>query len=394
MSSRLVHGRPTVLLLGPHLGAISGVSAHVGSLLRSQLGESFLLDHFVIGSEGRRESTLGRAWRLFTSVFQFAGTLRRVRPAIVHLNTSLNAGAFWRDLVYLLLARGTGSRVLYQVHGGKLPREFLGRTPMMQSLLRRILSLPDVIVVLAEQELRAYREFVPGQQVLLIANAVDCQPYRALRRAHAGREGPLRLVYLGRLAREKGLYELLEAVAAACDAGVALHLTLVGSGPEEQGLRQATALHLLNREVTFAGAAFGVDKAQRLASSDVFVLPSYGEGLPYALLEGMAAGNAVIATAVGAIPDIVVPGVHGRLVEPRDPSAIASAICGMAGDCEAMARMQAASAQLIASRYSPERFLARFQDLYESLVAGIPATARSDGATSHPNLPRAAKCAE
>lgn len=394
MSSRLEHGRPTVLLLGPHLGAISGVSAHVRSLLRSQLGDAFVLDHFVIGSEGRRESAMGRAWRLFTSVFQFAGTLRRVRPAIVHLNTSLNAGAFWRDLVYLLLARSSGCRVLYQVHGGKLPREFLGSSRLLQSFLHRILSLPDVIVVLAEQELRAYREFVPGQQVLLIANAVDCQPYIALRRGDAGQDGPLRLVYLGRLAREKGLYELLEAAGTARDAGVALHLTFVGSGPEESGLRQATALHRLVREVTFAGAAFGIDKAQRLASSDVFVLPSYGEGLPYALLEGMAAGNAVIATAVGAIPDIVVPGVHGTLVEPRDAGAIATAICAMAADREGMTRMQAASAQQIVARCSPERFLARFQDLYESLVAGRPAAARSDGATSHPTLPRAAKCAE
>lgn len=393
-SNGLPHG-PVVLLLGPHLGAISGVSAHLKAMLRSRLGEQFVLDHFPVGSEGRNESRIRRWIRLAGSVLALAAVLRQRRPQLMHVNTSLNAGAFWRDLVYVLLARLHGVQVVCQVHGGKLPQDFLGAGRTLQSLLRPLLMLPDVIVVLAELELRAYRSFVPHQRVLLIPNAVDSLALASARQRRHGAQGALRLVYLGRLAREKGLYELLEAHASVLAGGVEARLTFVGSGAEEHGLRAAVERLATGADVHFAGAAFGDAKAAHLGESDVFVLPSYSEGLPCALLEAMAAGNAVIATRVGAIPDVVIPGLHGILVPPRDVQALANAIGALAADRPAVARMQVASAGHIATGYSLERFRASFADLYNSMLAdrhpGTQGSAISEGTAT---VRQAAKCAE
>ena len=394
-ASGSVHGA-VVLLLGPHLGAISGVSAHLKAMLRSRLGEDFVLDHFPVGSEGRNEGRTGRALRLLTSGVALAAQIRKRRPVLVHVNTSLNAGAFWRDLLYVLVSRLLGVQVVYQVHGGKLPQQFFGRSPVLQSLLRRMLMVPDAIVVLAEQELRAYRAFLPDRRVVLIANAVDSLAFASARTRRFGATGPLRLVYLGRLAREKGLYELLEAHALALASGADAHLTLIGAGPEEAGLRETVRRLEIGGAVHFAGAAFGRTKADLLGATDVFVLPSYAEGLPCALLEAMAAGNAVIATKVGAIPDVVIPALHGMLLPPRNVSAIVAAIGAMAADRTAVAHMQAACADHIATSYSLERFTASFTDLYLSMPVSGRSGGRRQSQTreSASTVHQTAKCAE
>lgn len=365
---RSLHG-PVVLVLGPHLGAISGVSAHLKSLLRSAVAREYVLDHFQVGREGRHESR-GRRWlRLGTSPLALLGRIRKRRPDIVHLNTSLNARAFWRDMAYAIVAKLHGARVVFQVHGGELPQEFLGRSRPAHVLLRALLRIPDVLVVLANVELAAYRRFMPDKWIALLPNGIDAASFaHAARTPPAGR--PLRLVYLGRFARNKGVHELLLGLHAALARGANVQLYVAGSGPEEVTLRTTVARLGLENAVTFAGATHGGGKSSLLRDTDVFILPSHSEGLPIALLEAMAAGTAVIATPVGAIPDVVVPGRHGLLVPPGNAPAVAEAILAMDADRDAVARMQQACAARIAASYSLERLADGFIDLYAQLTTG------------------------
>lgn len=361
--------RPTVLLLGPRLDAVSGVSAHLHALLRSTLASEYALRHYQTGSEGRGENRLARWLRLLRSPLTLWNAMRVLRPAVVHFNSSLNRGAFWRDLVYVLVAKLHGAKVLYQVHGGALPQRFLGTHAVAHALLRRLLSIPDVIVVLAECELAAYRQFVPHQQIQLIPNGIDAVPYMSLPLRRYCTARPLELIYLGRLAREKGLYELLHALAVVRSHGHDVRLCVVGSGAEQQRLKQSVDRLQLDAAVVFAGAAFGVAKLELLARADVLVLPSYSEGLPCALLEAMAAGKAVVATPVGAIPDVVTTGVHGMLVPPRDVTALAAAINMLVTDRAALERVGAACRQRIASQYTIEHLVRSFSTLYMNLLS-------------------------
>src|SRR5690606_28601527 len=119
----------------------------------------------------------------------------------------------------------------------------------------------------------------------------------------------------------------------------------------------------------FAGPAFGEEKARLLSQSDVLLLPSYGEGLPYALLEAMAAGVVPVGTRVGAIGDVVETGVHGLFVPVRDAAAIARALESLDQDRAWLARMSAAARKRIAAAYSIERVGADFASAYGALVA-------------------------
>ena len=377
--------RPVVLMLGPHRAAVSGVSTHLNLLMESALGDDFDIVHFQVGSEGRDEGAIGKAIRLMVSPFFLAASIIFRHVAIVHVNTSLNPKAYWRDLVYLLISKALGARVVYQVHGGKLPRKFFARSPVLTSFLRWTLGLADLVVVLAQVELRAYREFVPKQDVVALPNGIDCRPYSVVPTVQSTPDRALQLVYIGRVAREKGLYETFQGLRLAHELGVDARLIVAGSGSEEARLRRyAQALGIAPR-VCFVGPVFGNDKVKLLFGADVMVLPSYSEGLPYALLESMAAGVPVIATPVGAIPDVVSDGIHGYLVPPRDGKAIAEALAMLAGDREKIAWMSRACRRRVRAAFSIERLAQEFSYHYGRLVGATAIAGAGHAASPMPH---------
>lgn len=363
---RFINGH-AVVLLGPRLKAVSGISTHLDLLFGSRLAEEFTLIHFQIGSEGQSENALNRLFRLLVSPLVLAIAILRHRATLIHLNTSLNFRAYWRDLAYLLIARICGARVLYQVHGGARPEQFFNGNRALTAFLRWTLLLPDAIVVLARCELEAYRNFVPRQQVLALPNSIDCTSYVKLAHERSDPSAPLRLIYIGRLAREKGLFELLQAVRLAQTEGIEVRLVVAGSGPDDTPLRQYAVELGIENVVSFTGPVFGECKIKLLRAADVFVLASHAEGLPYALLESMAAGVPVIATRVGAIPDVVLGESHGLFVPLQDPNAIAHAIVRLAADRELLAQMSAACRIRVAGGYSIDRLAGEFCRLYSEL---------------------------
>jgi len=142
--------RLVVLVLGPHRGAVSGISTHLNLLFTSRLVDEFSLVHFQVGSEGRAERGIGRLVRLVVSPFRLAIAILLHRAAMVHINTALNVRAYWRDLVYSIVAKVCGARVLYQVHGGALPQRFAGRSHIVAAFLRATFRAPDAVFVLAQ----------------------------------------------------------------------------------------------------------------------------------------------------------------------------------------------------------------------------------------------------
>ena len=362
---------PVVLILGPDRAAISGVSTHVNLLMDSSLKDDFELVHFQVGSEGRGESRLARWLRLAASPFALFAAIVFRHAAVVHINTSLNTRAYWRDIAYLAVAKLLRARVVYQVHGGELPHKFFAGSHALSAFLRWTLRLPDLIVVLATIELDAYRKFVPGQEVVALPNGIDCRAFAHIPTVVTSQQETLRLIYVGRLAREKGVYEMLQGMRLALELGVDARLAIGGGGPEEERLKRYTAALGLAARVTFVGPVFGPDKVNLLAGADVMLLPSYSEGLPYSLLEGMAAGIPVIATPVGAIPDVVAEGTHGHLVRPRDGKAIAEALALLAGDREKLAWMSRACRRRVRAAYSIERLASELAIRYQSLADGL-----------------------
>ena len=358
--------RPRVVLIGPDRRAVGGISTHVDLLLRSTLADSVELAHFLVGSDGRPESGHRKALRLATNPLAFLRFLIAWQPNIVHLNTSMVPKAFWRDVLYVFIARIAGCRVICQVHGGALPQEFCLGRPLASRVFTRMVRASKALVLLARSELDAYRRFMPQARFELIANAVD---QKTMELHVAKPERPLHLVYMGRLIEEKGVFDAVEALAILVRDKRSVRLTVAGGGPEESELRARVLALGLAAYVDFAGSVFDSRKDALWRAAHVFLFPTYFvEGLPYALLEAMAAGAVPVTTRVGAIPDVIEDEVHGVFVPPRQPAALAAAVARLDEDRETLTRMSQAGRQRVIDQYTLVRLASDFRRLYSSVL--------------------------
>jgi colanic acid/amylovoran biosynthesis glycosyltransferase len=168
-------------------------------------------------------------------------------------------------------------------------------------------------------------------------------------RAHRTRGS--RLLFTGRLAAVKGLPVLLDTVARLAPDHPTIELVLAGDGPNRAALeRRATALGITDR-VRFLGYQSSDQVRALLQDTDVFVLPSFAEGVPVVLMEAMASGVPVVATRIAGIPELVDDGVSGYVVPPGDGPALVAAIDALLGDPELRTRFGAAGRATVEREY-------------------------------------------
>ena len=161
------------------------------------------------------------------------------------------------------------------------------------------------------------------------------------------------LLVIGRLSREKGHAEFLDALALLrAKTTIPFHAILVGEGPEQQRIEAARNRLGLENIVTMVGLQHDVRPYYGVAT--VVVMPSHSEGSPNVLLESMAAGVPVVATSVGGVPEIAKDVETALLVESRNPAALASAVERMIGDPSLRQRLAANAKRLAEEQYSPD----------------------------------------
>ena len=170
---------------------------------------------------------------------------------------------------------------------------------------------------------------------------------------------------VARLAEQKGHCYLLDAAPSILQEHPDVHFVFAGDGPLRSELESQTCRNNLNGHVHFLG--FRSDVRELMSEFDVFVLPSLWEGLPNVVLEVMACGKPVVATAVDGTPEAIVDGETGLLVPPRDPKALAEAIIKLLGDEKNIKTMGIKGRERVEQSFSLETQIDRFVELYEKL---------------------------
>jgi len=328
----------------------------VGGPLAAELEAAGIAAHVTGRRPGRDARLIGTLYRLF----------RREQVDVVqtHHLTQLIYGA--------LGARLAGATLVHVEH-----ETFSLRSARARRRLRALSFFCDRVVAVGEE----IRDFLVGEvriarsRVALIRNGIDLARYRPGRRDFRRRIGlPVTERWIGQIARleeEKDQATLLRAFASVRARHADTRLVLVGDGSLRASLEELARGLGVDAAVSFLGARS--DVADLLPELDVFVLSSIREGLPLALLEAMACGVPVVATAIGNIPRVVRDGENGDLVPPADERALAAAVGRTLDSPDRASALGAAARAWVAQEYGLDATVRRYQELYDELSPDVAA---------------------
>jgi glycosyltransferase involved in cell wall biosynthesis len=262
-------------------------------------------------------------------------SIRREHPAIVHTHTS-KAGFIGR--LAAVIARVPA--VIHQPHGHIFYGYYSARRTAVFTALERLAARwTDRIITLTDRGAAEHlargigraEQYVTVPSGVPIAELRATAPPRAEARARLGLDpAAFVVVGLGRLVPIKGFDLLVRALPAMAEHVPSARVLLVGDGAERECLEAAAASLAVTGRLQLAGEI--LDVAAHLAAADVVAVPSRNEGMGRVIVEAMALGLPVVATAVGGIPDVVTDGECGRLVAPEDVDALSAALIELGRD--------------------------------------------------------------
>jgi len=321
------NSRIRVLITGPSLQDQGGVANYYNAVYPRLTNEAISVDYLEIGSTHGR----GRVMHTIIDQVRFWRTLGRLDPHIVHLNPSLDLKSFLRDGVFIFLAKLRRRSILVFFRGWQEPFEIMV-TGRFRWFFKLTYARADCFVVLAKVFAERLRDWGITKPVHIGTTVVADELLNELsieKKVNSIlRAENIRLVYLARLERQKGIMELIAAVEILLDRGVSLSLTIAGDGPlMSQVRRRVATLGQHQDKVTVVGYVRGLMKAEILRSHHVYCLPTqYGEGMPNSVLEAMGMGMPVVTCPVGGIADFFQNHKMGALLETTEPNSMANSI--------------------------------------------------------------------
>lgn len=339
-----------VLLVGPTSPPYAGVETATESLLIGLASTPG-----VVWRHLNTRKPVPNARRGTLNVMNLAWALRHIvrmmwaclwfSPDIVHMPVAHNRLGFMRDVCLVSCARLTGARVLLQAHNDSYDKFVATQPRLFRSVIIAVFRRAAAIAVQGESLRSQFQNLGLGARVTILSNHLEVERFRRARMRQKA-NGGFRVLLLGRVSVAKGALDLaLAAVQASHRLQIPIELVFTG----ETVSQDASVAHLAHRSadvpvlieralqsaprgavrVSYVGVLDREATLRELSSADVLALPSYSEALPYAVLEGAAAGLPILASEVGMIAELRSRGLRGEFVPPGDVQAIASALVSL-----------------------------------------------------------------
>ncbi len=301
-----------VLFVGPHY-QLRGGMASVLKVYSENINEFNFLATYDRGNALANAFHFKKAlviflWRMLTN--------RHIK--IVHIHTACR-GSFTRKAIILLLSKMFGKKTILHIHGGEFKVYYKTAGSIKKRFILYTLKNADELAVLSD-EWKTYFDDLTGKHKSIIINNPVVVPKDAVKNTVST---PVNVLYLNHITEKKGIFDLIELFKRNKETyKTVFKLNIAGNGDGLDKMKSLIAEYGLEELVEYKGWVSGQAKEDLLQQCNVFVLPSYFEGLPMSILETMAISKPVIATNVGGIPRTVKPGANGWLFAPADVNAL------------------------------------------------------------------------
>lgn len=285
---------------------------------------------------------------------------------IVHMHGS-SYGSFYRKLILFLTAKYVfGKKTIYHMNGSEFAIFYRDSNPLTKRLIHLLVENVDAVVCLSQSWHQFFTDNFRLRRIEIIGNVVNAEPQKTASRREQTHE-PLTCLFLGAIGHRKGIFDLLDVLRQHKLSIEGRLRVVIGGNGETERLTAYIQEHGLEQMAQFVGWVSGPQKHQLLSESDLYILPSYNEGLPLSILEAMSYHLPVISTPVGGTAEAVQEGVNGFLVLPGDKDALYDRLLRFIVHPDLVATMGNASGQIV-RQYQPETIFPKLRTLYESLL--------------------------
>lgn len=378
-----------ILFLGPLPPNVGGIATFIWSLLHSELSEKYDLltfdtgrptfgiprtvsDYLLIGRIGSFiliKSAISTAVHLVSFPF----VLLRRHPDIVHINTA-SYWSFWENALYLIISRAMGKKAILHIHGGKFESFYANSNAISRFMIRCIIILPQRTFILSPTWKKIFLKFSPEEKIFVLPNFVDASAFEHPKADYTPTNNKnknnqtINVLFIGGAgAKEKGLYDTVEAARLVIKKSKNVLFVFAGCSnvKDLQSICERKGILEYTRIMGFVN---GKEKRKLFFESDIFVLPSYAEGFPIAILEAMATGLPVIASSVGAIPDVIQNGKNGFLIRAGDPEALAEKILLLSNDSVLRKEISKSNISKVKECYDEPIIIQKISIEYDKLI--------------------------
>jgi len=348
-----------ILIVGTASKDSGGIAQYINEQVK-HLGANIVV-HDIAPPDGS-----GVRWLLAAVITAISDALEYPKynpPDIVHVHTSHKL-SFLRASFYILFTKYVWPcPVVVHIHGSSFDQFINTDYRLLAWYQSLVLGASCRVIVLSSywEDILATR--VASSKIRSIPNAIEASEYKPT----LDRKEP-HIVFISNLVERKGVNEFIEVVQQLERTELpAFEVTIAGKGPLSD---EVTAISTELDHVEYRGFVSEEEKQVIFNEGNIFVLPSYAEGLPIAILEAMAGGNAVISTNVGSIPEVI-ENENGIIVPPEEISPLRSALEELISDPDRVQKMGKRNREMAKTRYSWESVTNELNEVYQECGAAL-----------------------
>lgn len=353
-----------ILITAPSLNPeknVSGISTVVQTILEHN--QKPVYSHYLLGRPDKKQSKIAWAFHLLKQVLLFPFALKKWKIDLVHQNLPFDPKGLTRESVINFWCWLMQVPVLLHVHGGV----FLMNPPQNYFFIffaKQLFKHSKAVVVLSDLEKEALRKYYHYDSAVVLLNSVDTSLFSSSAK-QLDKDKPT-LLFMGRIHESKGIEDMVEAFKQL-RKDCAFRFVLCGDGPLKNACINSCR-EILGDDFEYRGVVSGARKYDTIGEANFFLLPSrYGEGLPMALLETMAAGVVPIVTDDASMKYVVQNEVNGLRVEKRNPQHLYSQVKKAISDKELYKALSYNAAETVKYQYDVEQYVIKLNEIYNSI---------------------------
>lgn len=350
-----------IIITAPSLDAnhnVSGISSVTNFIIEKNPSQNYI--HFEIGKRDNDGRGFSRVLGILKSYFKWLGVLLKTKDKLVHFNLPLDAKSVIRDCPLIILTRFFGVKMIIHVHGGayilndKIPG-------WAKFLLNLSFGGNNPKIVLGQVEKDFLQATFNCKAVEVLPNSLNLDDAELFERNH---DANLKFLFLGRVSKEKGIEFIYEAFKTLIQKhSYTPEFYMAGKGEDEAEYVKKFS-DLLKSNFNFEGVVFGKTKTELLKTCNVFLLPSFFEGLPISLLEAMSFSQVPIVTNVGSIKYVVQDQKNGLFVSVKNSDEIVNAILSLKNNISLQGNLSKMAKETIFKNFNPQAYISKLNLIY------------------------------